>query len=104
YEAAMDLIIRANKETHKEAETRMLKDTLREIFADELVEERTEGKAEGKTGAVLLLLSEHGNIPEDLEKAVLREQNEDRLNEWVLLAAKVADSSDFARAAGIDLE
>ena len=104
----MDLIIRANKETHKEAETRMLKDTLREIFAEELVEERaegkTEGKAEGKTGAVLLLLSEHGNIPEDLEKAVLKEQNEDRLNEWVLLAAKAADSSDFARAAGIDLE
>ena len=56
---------------------------------------RAEGRTEGKAEAVLTLLAELGNIPEDMKERILQETNLDRLNQWLKLAARAESVQEF---------
>ena len=56
---------------------------------------KIEGKIEGKIEDVFELLSEHGEIPEQLREKILQEENIDKVKEWVKLAAKVNSVEEF---------
>ena len=56
---------------------------------------RAEGRTEGKAEAVLTLLAELGNIPEDMKERILQETNLDRLNQWLKLAARAGSVQEF---------
>lgn len=68
------------------------------IFEEMLREERSEGKAEGraegKADAILELLSDFGGISEELRHRIIREKNQQTLNQ-ILRAAASADSMDM---------
>ena len=56
---------------------------------------KAEGKIEGKIEDILELLSEYGEIPEQLKEKILKEENIDKVKEWVKLAAKVDSVEEF---------
>ena len=58
-------------------------------------EGRAEGRSEGKADDVLELLSDIGNIPEDLKMLVMEERNLETLNKWLRLAAKSDSIEQF---------
>ena len=57
-------------------------------------EAREEGKAEGKAESVLELLSEVGEIPEELRTEVMNQKDTDVLTKWLKLAGR-ADSVEL---------
>ena len=54
-------------------------------------------KTEGKTEDILLLLSELGNIPSDLETRILTERDSETLKNWLKLAARAESVEQFQR-------
>ena len=75
------------------------------IFEEMLSEERAEGKAEGKaegrlegrTLALLELLEEFGEVPEDLRSQLLAEKDPDILRLYLKKAAKIQSVDEFLR-------
>lgn len=57
--------------------------------------EREQGRIEGKAEAVLLLLEEKGEVPVELQKKIMSEQEEDTLKNWLMLAAKIKSVDEF---------
>lgn len=62
---------------------------------------REEGKAEGKAEAVLQLLGELGDIPQDMEARIRNERNLDVLSGWLGAAAKAGSMGQFRESCGI---
>jgi len=62
---------------------------------------RKEGKIEGKAEAVVELLEELGEVPQDLKKVILEERNPERLRSWHKLSAKAESIEKFRKMAGI---
>ena len=58
---------------------------------------REEGRTEGRADAVLELLASLGAVPEEVEKQIRHQKDEDVLNKWLLLAAKAASIDDFIK-------
>ena len=58
---------------------------------------RAEGRAEGRADAVLELLASLGAVPEEVEKQIQHQKDEDVLMKWLLLAAKAASIDDFIK-------
>ena len=56
---------------------------------------REEGRTEGRADAVLELLASLGAVPEEVEKQIRHQKDEDVLNKWLLLEAKAASIDDF---------
>ena len=54
-------------------------------------------KTEGKAEDILLLLSELGNIPSDLETRILTERDSETLKNWLKLAARAESVEQFQR-------
>lgn len=54
-------------------------------------------KTEGKAEDILLLLSELGNIPSDLEARILSERDSETLKNWLKLAARAESVEQFQR-------
>lgn len=61
------------------------------IFEEMLRDERAEGKAE----AVLELLEELREIPEDVHNRIINEKNLETLSRWLRLAAKAETLEEF---------
>ena len=61
------------------------------IFEEMLRDERAEGKAE----AVLELLEELREIPEDVHNRIMNEKNLETLSRWLRLAAKAETLEEF---------
>lgn len=55
-----------------------------------------EGIMEGRAESILKLLEDYGDIPEELHKKILSEQDMDMLKKWLKLAAKVSSIEEFA--------
>lgn len=71
---------------------------------EELLRSREKaGIEQGKAEAVLLLLREHGPVPEQLAKEVLSQGNVEILEKWLKLAAKVSSIEEFAEKMYIHL-
>ena len=58
---------------------------------------KEDGKAEGKAEDILELLSEYGDIPEEIVQEIMRETDLERLTKWLKLAAKVEDVQEFIK-------
>ena len=56
---------------------------------------KEDGKAEGKAEAILELLSEYGDVPEEIVPEIMRETDLERLTKWLKLAAKTKDVQEF---------
>lgn len=63
----------------------------------EKAEASAEGRGEGKADSVLELLSDLGDIPEDIEARIKEEQDENILSRWLELAAKAKEMEEFRR-------
>ena len=55
-----------------------------------------EGKFSTKSEDIMELLEDYGDIPEELHKKILNEQDPDTLKKWHKLAAKVSSMDEFA--------
>lgn len=60
-------------------------------------EGRQEGKQEGRTESILELLSESGNVPEEITSAVRKEKDKETLYRWLKLAARSGSIEEFER-------
>ena len=58
-------------------------------------EGRAEGKAEGKAEAIISILEECGEVPEELKNKIYLESDMNRLNKWVKLSATVSSADEF---------
>ena len=56
-----------------------------------------EGKAEGKIESILDLLSDLGQVPEDLQKRIHAQRNQAILKNWIKLAAKAKTIEEFKK-------
>ncbi len=54
------------------------------------------GRTEGRAEAVIDILSGLGNVPEDLTKLILEQQDQDTLKDWLLLAVHSGSVEEFA--------
>ena len=61
---------------------------------------RSEGKAEGKAEAVLVLLGRKGEVPSDVECAIRAQTDAEVLTKWLLLAADVKTVGEFQEQMG----
>ena len=93
YEAAMEMIIRANKNTFRKDDTDVCK-ALEEPFEDRFQEREQKARAEG----VLELLEDYGEIPERIREKVFGQKNPAVLKRWLKAAAKTASIEEFERA------
>ena len=59
---------------------------------------RREGKREGRCEAILELLEDCGEIPEETKRQILEEKNKKRLGLWLKLAAKAKSIEEFCMA------
>ena len=59
-----------------------------------------EGIEQGNRQSLLILLSELGEIPENIRNRVLQEKNADILHKWMKEAARAENLEEFAKAAG----
>ena len=58
---------------------------------------KNEGKIEGKIEGILELLSDYGEITEDLKEKIAQETDLEKLSSWLKLAAKVNSLEEFAK-------
>ena len=58
---------------------------------------KNEGKIEGKIEGILELLSDYGEITEDLKERIAQETDLEKLSSWLKLAAKVNSLEEFAK-------
>ena len=61
----------------------------------QLMDERREGKAEGKAEDILELLSDLGDVSEELHDRIMREKDLSVLKSWVRIAAKAETVEQF---------
>lgn len=54
-----------------------------------------DGQRDGITENVMELLEDYGDIPEELHKKILGEQDMDMLKKWLKLAARVSSIEEF---------
>lgn len=69
---------------------------VREVYEDGKIAGMENGKAEGKADAVLELLSEIGEVSEELRILIYGETDLNRLTRWVKLAARSGSLEEFA--------
>ena len=62
---------------------------------------RAEGRLEANAEAVLMLLEEIGEMPDDLRQIILDERDMKIFNDWLKLAAKAETIEAFRVKAGI---
>ena len=55
-----------------------------------------DGQRENVIEYIMELLKDYGDIPEELHKKILNEQDSDTLKKWLKLAAKVSSMDEFA--------
>ena len=72
-------------------------DAWNELFAEKLQNKLEEGKAEGKTLAILELLEEIGPVDDSLKRRILSERDQAVLSCWLKAAAKAESMDDFER-------
>lgn len=97
YQSVMNLIVHANKEKFQEAKS--MCEALEELMKDELEAKKAEGmiqgRAQGKAEGILELLSDLGQVSEDLKAKIMGQKNIDILNQWLKYAAKSETLQDF---------
>ena len=69
------------------------------VLDDMMEDARREGKAEGKTEAVLDILEELGVVPEEIRERILDEPDPDVLGGWIRLAVKSGSVEQFIKEA-----
>lgn len=69
---------------------------------DEYVREegKIEGRIEGRTAAILQLLSEKGTISQKLKEEIRGQSREDILSEWLSIAAHAESVEEFVQKVG----
>ena len=70
---------------------------LNEEKSDGIREGKDIGIREGKASSILILLSEHAEIPESLSERIRSEQDISVLTDWLKLAAKAPTLDDFTK-------
>ena len=86
---------------NQETETRYMTSLtyVREIYEDGkedgIAEGKTIGIAEGKADSILELLSDKGEIPEEIRETISGEKDLERLKNWLKLAVKVESVEEF---------
>ncbi len=71
---------------------------VRQVIREESYEEgRETGRIEGKIEDILDLLKEKGTVPEELEKRITSETEEDILRKWLKLAGSVKNVEGFIK-------
>ena len=65
------------------------------IFNEMLMDERREGKAEGKAEDVIMLLEDIGFISDDLREKIMKETDFDVLKRWLKLVIKAESVEQF---------
>lgn len=97
YQAVMNIVVRANKETFREVKG--MCDALIELMKDELDESRQEGIKQGGqqalAEAVLDILSTLGKIPEDIMQMIQKEKDMNILKSYNKKAAMSKSVDDF---------
>lgn len=101
YQAVMNIVVRANKETFREVKG--MCDALMELMKDELDEARQEGIKQGGqqalAEAVLDILSTLGKIPEDIMQMIQKEKDMNILKSYNKKAAMSKSVDDFRKLA-----
>ena len=67
------------------------------LLEDLIKEEREEAKAEGKAEMLLVVLSTLGEVPEELQKKIMSEKDENVLLSYVQKASKATSMQEFLR-------
>lgn len=93
YQSVMNLIVHANKEKFQEAKS--MCEALEELMKDELEAKKAEGITQGKAEGILELLSDLGQVSEDLKAKIMGQKNIDILNKWLKYAARSETIQDF---------
>lgn len=93
YQSVMNLIVHANKEKFQEAKS--MCEALEELMKDELEAKKAEGITQGKAEGILELLSDLGQVSEDLKAKIMGQKNIDILNQWLKYAARSETIHDF---------
>jgi len=70
---------------------------LKEWLEDERMEGKTEGKIEGKAEIIVDLLTEYGDVPEELRNRIMEEKDEELLFKWTKTAVKAASVEEFEK-------
>ena len=73
------------------------RDAKAEGKAEGIEEGKAKGKAEGKAEAILDLLSELGDVPDDIRKKVLAEKDEAKLKDMLFAASRASSFEEFAQ-------
>ena len=93
YQSVMNLIVHANKEKFHEAKS--MCEAVEELMKDELEAKKAEGITQGKAEGILELLSDLGQVSEDLKAKIMGQKNIDILNKWLKYAARSETIQDF---------
>lgn len=70
-------------------------EALEELMKDELEAKKAEGITQGKAEGILELLSDLGQVSEDLKAKIMGQKNIDILNQWLKYAARSETIQDF---------
>ena len=70
-------------------------EALEELMKDELEAKKAEGITQGKAEGILELLSDLGQVSEDLKAKIMGQKNIDILNQWLKYAARSETLQDF---------
>lgn len=70
-------------------------EALEELMKDELEAKKAEGITQGKAEGILELLSDLGQVSEDLKAKIMGQKNIDILNQWLKFAARSETLQDF---------
>ena len=68
---------------------------LQKVYHDGQREGKDLGIMEGRAESILKLLEDYGDVPEELHKKILSEQDPNTLKKWLKLAAKASSIEEF---------
>lgn len=91
-----DFVKRVRKEIRKIKANREMEERYM-LLEDLIKEEREEAKAEGKAEMLLVVLSTLGEVPEELQKKIMSEKDENVLLSYVQKASKATSMQEFLR-------
>lgn len=91
-----DFVKRVRKEIRKIKANREMEERYM-LLEDLIKEEREEAKAEGKAEMLLVVLSTLGEVPEELQKKIMLEKDENVLLSYVQKASKATSMQEFLR-------
>lgn len=63
-------------------------------------DERFLGKAEGKAEGIIELLTDYGDVPDELKNRILKQLDMEILKKWIKLAARVKSVEEFSSQMG----